>query len=384
VFSDELPYLLDDLGPDDFYDAGLRRMWHAVGELHREGHVIDVVTIGDFLRRNGSEFDAARALSMMSNSLRPGDDHVAVILRHSVARQVMTLCREGLQSAMDLADPYELADRVSTGLSSIDVPIVVGNRAARTLDDIVASAEDLSPWVVPGLLRQDWRAVIVAGEGRGKSTLLRQIAACAAQGVHPLRHTPTSPISVLIVDLENPAAAIAETGGRLIDQLRVSVRDYEPARLRVLMRPGGIDLRTRHDRAELERELALQRPQLVVIGPAYKMLHRREQSRGSESYEEATDPVLRVLDDLRTRYSFAVLIEHHAPQGYGSSREMRPYGSQRWLAWPEIGIGLRPDGDDMLLTRWRGDRMAADWPTHIRRNQVWPWTGIWNTPKGEF
>lgn len=214
------------------------------------------------------------------------------------------------------------------------------------------------------------------------STLLRQVGACAAQGVHPLRFDAISPVRVLVVDLENPVAAIAETGERLVSQLRRMTGDvYDPDRLRIHMRPDGMDLRSRHDRAELDRELALQRPQLVCIGPAYKLLRRRESSRSTESHEEATDPVLRILDDLRARYGFALMVEHHAPLAAGGARrELRPYGSQRWQAWPELGLGMRPDRDDRgtyEIERFRGDRLQADWPTSLQRGSVWPWVGVW-------
>jgi hypothetical protein len=40
-------------------------------------------------------------------------------------------------------------------------------------------------WIVPGLLAKGERMVLTAGEGLGKSTLLRQFAVCAAAGLHP-------------------------------------------------------------------------------------------------------------------------------------------------------------------------------------------------------
>ena len=135
------------------------------------------------------------------------------------------------------------------------------------------------------------------------------------------------------------------------------------------------------DRSELEREIIAHRPDLVVIGPVYKLSHRRDR----ESYEDATEPVLRILDDLRTRHGFALLMEHHAPQGSQGIRDIRPFGSQRWMAWPELGIGLRPNQDKSGLTlmRWRGDRLRNLWPDEIRRDSVWPWVGYWDNPPGE-
>jgi hypothetical protein len=188
-------------------------------------------------------------------------------------------------------------------------------------------------------------------------------------------------VRTLIVDLENPIASVAETGGRMVTHLRrTKGESYDPTMCKIFRRPGGIDPRTRHDRGELEREIAGQRPDLVCIGPAYKMLHRRPQKGGMETHEEATDPVLQILDDLRTRYGFGLMIEHHAPQGYGAQRDMRPYGSQRWLAWPEIGLSLKPnqlERNTWDLGRHRGDRMTTEWPMSLHRGEVWPWMGRW-------
>lgn len=63
-------------------------------------------------------------------------------------------------------------------------------------------------------------------------------------------------------------------------------------------------------------------------------------------------------------------------------REMRPYGSSLFLRWPEIGIGLKPDGEqgDLWVGRWRGDRLENNWPDKLVRGQIWPWVGRWDEP----
>ncbi len=265
--------------------------------------------------------------------------YAEIVVKYARARRLQGLCRETSESLASFADPYDTAESLKAALASIDLPVVGGQQQAQTLEEIIDTAEDMSPWVIPGLLRVDWRVVVVGLEGHGKSTLLRQIAAMSAQGLHPLKDITIEPIRALIVDLENPRAAIAETGKSLVAQLRRTVGDaYDPGRLRVFRKPGGLDLRTRHDRTELERELTLHKPNLVTLGPAYKMTPKRAQRGGLESHEEAVDPVLAILDDLRTRHGFALMIEQHAPEGHQGPRDLRPYGGQRWRAWPEMGI----------------------------------------------
>jgi replicative DNA helicase len=380
-FPDSIPELIAALDHSDFYDVGMAKLWAVIGELHRAGTAVDHVTISDAYGRRGWDLDPGLLVDLMAQGLRPRPEHVEIVLRHSAARRLLHLAGGASSEIQSGADPHEIAEQLRTDLATLDVPSLTGSPQARTLDDIIASADDLAPFVIPGLFRRDWRVIVVGGEGMGKSTLLRQMAACPAQGIHPLHFDPIDPIRVLLIDLENPAAAIAETGARLVSQLqRTAGSQYDPQRLRVLMRPGGIDIRARHDRVELEREIVAHRPDLVVIGPVYKMFQRRER----EQHEEATDPVLRILDDLRTRHGFALLMEHHAPQGFGGTREIRPYGSQRWLAWPELGIGLKPTDNktNLALTRWRGDRLRNEWPDEIRQDKVWPFVGIWNQETG--
>ena len=186
------------------------------------------------------------------------------------------------------ADPYDQAERLRVDLSSVGSPVAQGDGQSISLEEILETGSIDTPWVVPGLLRRDWRAVIVASEGSGKSTLLRQIATCAGpEGVHPLKFHRCEPIRVLVIDAENPLGAVAETGGRILEQVRRTVgTDYDSDRLRFLMRPGGLDLRSRHDRSQVERELVHHRPDLVVAGPAYKLASRRDR----ESFRTSPTP----------------------------------------------------------------------------------------------
>ncbi len=378
----------------DFYRPVHGHVFAAIESLYRRGSATDAVTVSDEVARFGLgpalDDDPGLLLRLMAEtpSAVAVSHYASIIVRHSTSRRVAYIARSAQERIAQRNDPYELIDILHSELSEIDVPASLENQEAITLDEINLDAEEMAPWVIPGVIRQDWRIVLVAAEGSGKSTLLRQIAACAAQGVHPFRLNQDMPaIRVLLVDLENPAAAIAETGRPLVQLLRRRRGDdYDPNNLRIFRRPAGMDPRSRHDRTELEREIMLQQPQLVVIGPAYKMIRRRD----GESHEEATSPLHQILDDLRIRYGFALMIEHHAPQGHGGSRELRPYGSQLWMAWPEMGRTMRPEGEPWVykLGFFRGDRLLNDWPVELHRSDrmppstsaPWPWFGQWDKP----
>jgi replicative DNA helicase len=379
----------------DFYKPAHGHIFAAMDSLYRSGRKIDAVTVVDELRSFGlldSIGDPSIFVSLQANtpSIANAIEYAQIVVRHSTGRRMMQLAGEATNRLAEYADPYEMAEQLKDGIANIDFPVTMDHQEAMTLDDVIADADEMAPWVIPGIIRIDWRIVIVAGEGSGKSTLLRQIAACAAQGIHPFRvNSDIPPVRVLIVDLENPAAAIAETGATLVNLCRRRRGDaYVADRLKVFRRQGGLDIRSRHDRTELEREISLHQPALLVIGPGYKLIHRRDGRGGRESHEEATEPVFEILDDLRTRHGFALMIEHHAPKGDPRNRALTPYGSQRWMAIPEMGITMAQDNEPWryTLARFRGDRLKSDWPVELHRSdrmhhtgEPWPWVGRWDS-----
>jgi hypothetical protein len=125
---------------------------------------------------------------------------------------------------------------------------------------------------------------------------------------------------------------------------------------------------------ELESILRRRRPELVAFGPFYKSYSRK----ASESDEQVAAEVQEVLDDLRTRFSFALVGEHHAPKAQQGHRDLSPFGSSLWLRWPELGLKLVPMVDRpgaLRVQRWRGDRAEVRWPDELHRDRVWPFVG---------
>jgi replicative DNA helicase len=218
------------------------------------------------------------------------------------------------------------------------------------------------------------------------STVLRALLMCASQGFHALDNRgivfrdriAIDPQRTLLCDFENPSDAITETGALLMNHLQQVSPDYDSTRFRMWRQLEGFNLRKRSDRAELIREITFQKPTIVSMGPWYKMGRRK----AGEGYEDVADDMLAILDELRTKYGFALFLEHHAPKGQGAQRVLDPFGSQRLLAWPDLGLSLRPvpDTDNLDIERHRGDRMKNDWPTMIVRDPKWLIRGSWPLP----
>jgi RecA-family ATPase len=219
-----------------------------------------------------------------------------------------------------------------------------------TFDAFLDRDEKAEPWLIPGLLCRSWRALIVAPEGAGKSMVARALVMGAAQGIGPFGGSSYEPVRTLMVDCENPDGVVRATCRPIRAAAKMNAADYADWRGWLWHQPGGLNLRTRTDRANFERVLAASRPDVVCAGPIYKLYRT-----GRDNDEQATLDVLQMFDELRTRYGFALVLEHHAPKGQGASniRELVPYGSSLWLRWPELGLKLIPSQSTVRST-WAG------------------------------
>ncbi len=368
----------DLVRPEDFYVPFNARAFAAVGTLVERGMTPDIITVAAEMGGDVAVISKLSGYSINVPSAIRVKEYARIIADRSAARGLFHRLTEAQGALADGADPYDEAASLERGIATMgsaygDTP------EAMTLFELRDRADAAVPVVIPGMLNQDWRTIVVAGEGAGKSTLIRTIGVSASQGYHPFTHVDIPPVRVLLVDLENPREAILETGLKLLQTLQVYRPDkFDVERLKIWRKPGGIDIRRLSDRAELQREIAAHQPDLVCIGPVYKMYRRK----GNESYEDSADDAMAVLDDLRVKYKFALLLEHHAAKGKpGEKREMAPMGSQRWMAWPEGGISLEVEKHDPTVVnvkRFRGDRLSGiEWPDVITRDPQWIFTGTW-------
>lgn len=215
-------------------------------------------------------------------------------------------------------------------------------------------------WIIPNLLERGDRLILTGPEGGGKSTLLRQVAVTTAAGIHPFTEDDIDPLRVLYIDLENSRRHTLRQFAPLVAQApgRIATRHLTP-----VVRPEGLDLLAATDHTWLAQRLDVNQPDLLVIGPLYKL------ALGDPTSEEIARHVAFVLDDLRATYDVAMLIEAHQPHRSNGHRPDRPYGASLWMRWPEFGIALTGG----FLRHWRGARDERDWPVVLRRGGAWPW-----------
>lgn len=242
-----------------------------------------------------------------------------------------------------------------------------------TWRELTAEADQGYEWLIPGVLERGERVMIVAAEGVGKTMLARQVAICCAAGVHPFTYSTMPAVPTLFVDLENPERIIRRTARRIVEAVDANWPSRPHAEAHLWVKPDGIDVMKPRDRDRLEEVIERSRPQLLVMGPVYKMFV----DPGNRSAEATVTEVAMYLDRLRELYGVALWLEHHAPLGNSlSGRDLRPMGSAVWMRWPEFGYALSPDptapAPEYEVRQWRGPRDDRQWPSRLRRGSVLP------------
>jgi hypothetical protein len=225
------------------------------------------------------------------------------------------------------------------------------------------------------------------------SVFLRQFAVQVAAGIHPFTGESIEPRRVLWVDAENSSRQNRRQFAPLAQVTVGHRRVLSDERFLFAFRPEGLDLAKDDDRAWFMERVFIARPDLLVIGPWYRLFI------GPPSDEELARRVVATLDEARTRVGFTLMMEAHSPHSDGGRanrsdgvRPVRPLGSSLLLRWPEFGFGLSfrdpedqndgtskwglPDFSYADFIAWRGGRDEREWPEAFVRSGnplKWPW-----------
>ncbi len=379
------------LDPSDFYKPIHQTCYQTMCELWDAGRKIDPIAIHGI---NGQvTLELMNGFTAQTPSVSAFSTYADLVIEASRRRRLLGHYAEqvdllyGGANVDVLLDSDPAGDRLIAPRSAeisglLNVAEFMAHRAQQ-------GGDDGRPWLIPHLVKALWRVILVAPEGWGKAVLMRMLAVHAAAGRDPWQpHYRVEPRRVLYVDVENAESSI----GFQID-LANKAMDYDIAseyaeNLWLWHREGGVDLRQRRPLAELEAVIQKVRPEIVFAGPLYKLFRRGK----GEDAEQAALEFVEVIDELRVRYGFAIMLEHHAPKGQAGARDLNPFGTSLWLRWPEFGLTMEPIGNvepdderyEMKLGRFRRDRELADWPQELHRvpGQVTPWQSYFERGRG--
>ncbi|MFI5891944.1 AAA family ATPase [Actinoplanes sp. NPDC051513] len=333
-----------------------------------------------------SEFFRDAYVTIFADKDAPGQEH---------ARKVRDSLLEvgALIEVVEGKAGKDASDHLAAGFAIDDVEITWTNDKPATpvlapdLDEFLAVEDQPYEWLVEGLLERGDRIILTGFEGLGKSVLARQMAICIAAGVHPFKHAINiPPRRVLVIDCENSE----QQNRRKYRELRDIAHGYglkvEPGMWRIIHRTDGIDLTTREDAEWLLERVTAHQPDLLVIGPFYRLHNANINEEGPARATVA------VLDKARVAANCAMLIEAHAGHGeQGLKRSVRPTGSSLLMRWPEFGIGIVPCGttesggalSTVEVRHWRGQRDQREWPNWLTWGDPgkWPWKIALGSPQ---
>jgi hypothetical protein len=372
---DKATYAATLLDGTDFDDPHHETVWDAIHAVTATGALAEPTLVLDHLTRN-RQLPKIGGATYLFDLVQAGfygqlDEYARIVRDTARLRQALKAATQ-IRNAVAQARPDHVD--AALGKAVTDLDDAYGRHTAKqhvrlyhveTIDELLAGdAEDTYDWVIPDLLERQERVILTAEEGAGKSTLLRQIAIQAAAGIHPFTDAPITPITVLHIDVENTR----RQSRRRYRPLRIQAgAKLDSNRLRIELRTAGIDLTTDTDREWLIDTARFVKPDLLLIGPIYKL------ANGDPTEEKSAKPVAMAIDLVREQTDCAVILEAHAakaPTGQ-KKRPHEPYGWSGWLRWPEVGIWLDKDG---TVTPWRGAREERSWPHLLERGGTWPWS----------
>jgi len=388
VFSlGRIPEPLAILNPGDFYHPAHEALWQVILSLSSQGKPTDANTVHARL----AERQLTQALRMMPDLVSgpwagSPDSLSEIILDRSGRRHVLREAWRMVNDAYTSEDGYEsILQRAEHGLSQVPARDsgVIDDRWS--IDDLLGADLPIPEWVVPDFLAKGERIIVTGEEGLGKSTFIRQIGMCAAAGMLPFPRitggNSVTPRKVMMVDAENPLHIVKEQMWGIRRAVIEHGRSIGSDALALYSKPQGLHLGEAGDRRWLQRRIKFEQPEVLVMGPTYKLYV----SDNEEKDETIARTLTSVLDDLRGE---AVLVlEHHAgnEQG-GNKRALRPIGSSLWRRWPEFGYGIRREQAPktvkpadaaarrvVLLEPWRGPRAVRRWPTLMETGEDLPW-----------
>lgn len=365
---------------EDWYIPAHAALWNLIREVAATSGAVDPITVNGALigadphtRRLVDAPMIATIYGGIGNAYNVAH-YAQLIAAAGLRRRLLSAAQSIAQRAMEAEDALEAAEWAVTEVSLARDTMTTADPTDVDVHDLIGEST-VDDWVLPGLLARGDRFILTASEGLGKSTLLRQIAVCSAAGIHPFQHCPVDPIKVLVVDCENGRKLSRDRYAPLVAQAKLLGASVED-RLRIDVRPSGLNLMSSPDAALLLRMVDRVKPDLMLIGPIYR-LHEDDPND-----EKAARKIAAVLDRARGT-GCAIVTEAHTPHTDGPGGHMlRPFGSSLWKRWPEFGYCLKLTADSDYNARmcklipWRGPRDERDWPVGLAAGGTWPWEPV--------
>jgi len=347
----------------DFYHPAHEIIWDAMSHLDRSGGGVDPAGVLSHVQ----DVVAKQLLPTLLTYPVVADnvgEFSRIVRSWGTKRRLYAEGARVQQMALSpILDAETVAAKCATAFAQLRDSGITEDIQSVTLAELLDEADDEPDWLIPGLLERRDRLMLTGEEGLGKSYLLRQFAIMAAAGIDPFDPSKRiTPIRCMVIDCENDKGKVRRKVRPVVQFAKRYGHPNGNADIVTLLCSPRIDITRDRDLARIHRELDATRPDLLVIGPLYRLTGRAIQT------DDEAAPLLAALDTIRDR-GIALLIEAHAGHaiGKGNVRDLRPRGSSALLGWPEFGYGMRAVASDYAdLVPWRGDRDAREFPQRVK------------------
>lgn len=373
--------VIERMNAGQFYQPAHGAIFEAIKALYTAGKPTEPGIVLAYLIERGTALDVGGGPylhTLVASVATPMTvtSYIEIVRDREIRRRLVAAGSRIHQRAMATSglSATELAEECAAEVTSIRDYEFGDDVSTPTVAEFLDHQGAEYDWLIPDLLERRDRLVITSSSARsgvGKSTLCRQIAVMSAVGLHPFKGTDLAPLKVLMVDLENPAQMIRRKIRPLWAQARLLDCPVDPTRLWIESRPDGLDLMADQDVSWLLRRVNLINPDLVIIGPLYKLCPR------AMNTDDEASPVIAALNRVRA-HGAALIVEAH-----GGHTNPAPRGSSAWRNWPEFGYSLRvvvgdsaPKEHTVDFVEWRGDRDERAWPERLQAGGTWPWSSV--------
>jgi hypothetical protein len=368
------------LEPDDFYRPAHALLWRRMRE-----HGAEPIALADRLEQLGDLGQVGGRAYLATcigyaGSIHFLADWVGIVKDRAGKRSLTDFAARMLSVVATEVSYADLVEQAERQLGRLDADPM---DTLQPLHEFLGETFPEPDWLIDGLVCRDERLMITGSEGLGKTTLMRQLAYCCAAGMDPFNGRTTTPHRVLVLDFENPPHITHKRWWELHRAALSHQRPVDPGALWLDRLPQGVDLTKAADRRWIHHRVRHVQPDLLVVGPVYKMM----MGATSEDKDEVIARTVQAfVDGLRAEFNLAVILEHHAGNAERNGvRELRPFGSSLWRRWVDFGYGIQEETDEkkhpnaearrlVNVRAWKHPRDPRCWPQQLEsRGDFMPW-----------
>jgi RecA-family ATPase len=203
---------------------------------------------------------------------------------------------------------------------------------------LLTSTEEEAPDLIPNVLAQEDKIILVAAPKVGKSILAQQLASCVAGGHEFLGIKPSQTGPVLYIAGEGDSFSLRKRGRRMGQVMPVpkDMLYYWPTPTYMLNVPSGL--------AQLLAFAREVKPILTIIDPIYAVMS------GSMKDDDKAGDFLRQMNRYQKDTGSALFIAHHTHRAVKDREgdkidedDEAYFGSMLWAAWPKSLWLMRRD-----------------------------------------